>query len=401
MMPSSFPYRILSSPIHDPQAVQRLAHPYIRALQAMGGWEDDAAPHCLLVLTGGTEAQVLAQAAQQPDQALILLAHGGDNSLAAAMEALAALRQRRIPARLCYLDGPHDQPGLETLSQSLADLDAQRRLRRARLGLVGEPSDWLVASRPGGEILRQAWGPHLVRIPMEELLEASEGDFGHAQLPQRGDSALPLPSQQAVDRAAALRRGVALLADRHRLDALTIRCFDLLTRQGGTGCLALAALNDAGSTGGCEGDVPATLGMLWARLLLDQASWMANPARLTADGLWLAHCTVPESLVRSVQLTTHFESGRGVGLAGRFEPGPVTLLRIGGQRLQRLWVAQGLLAEPGSAADLCRTQARIVLQAGAREELLQRPLGNHLVLVPGHHEARLQGWWRSLGPGRL
>ena len=106
--------------------------------------------------------------------------------------------------------------------------------------------------------------------------------------------------------------------DDHNLDALTLRCFDLVLQDRATGCLALAQLNDDGVTAGCEGDIPSVLGLLWARLLTGRPGWMANPARVDAGRgrLVLAHCTVPISLVTGYTLRSHFESGLGAAVQG-------------------------------------------------------------------------------------
>lgn len=42
-------------------------------------------------------------------------------------------------------------------------------LHAARIGLVGQPSPWLVASAPPPEAVRASWGPLLVDVPMEEF----------------------------------------------------------------------------------------------------------------------------------------------------------------------------------------------------------------------------------------
>ena len=76
---------------------------------------------------------------------------------------------------------------------------------------------------------------------------------------------------------------------------------------------------------------------MWAHELLELTPWMANPAQLdpARNMLWLAHCTVPRSLVESYRLRSHFESGLGVGIQGALPAGPVTLLRIGGKKMDR------------------------------------------------------------------
>jgi L-fucose isomerase-like protein len=122
---------------------------------------------------------------------------------------------------------------------------------------------------------------------------------------------------------------------------------------------------------------------------------MANPAQLdpVRNALWLAHCTVPRTLVESYRLRSHFESGLGVGIQGTLAAGPITLLRIGGKKMDRLWLAEGEILRSGAAENLCRTQVEIQLtHGGTATDLLRAPLGNHLVLVFGHHLDRLRSW---------
>ena len=125
---------------------------------------------------------------------------------------------------------------------------------------------------------------------------------------------------------------------------------------------------------------------------------MANPAQLDADNnqFWLAHCTVPRGIVQDYGLRSHFESDLGVGIQGTLANGPVTLLRIGGKKMEQLWLAEGDIIQSGNAEDLCRTQAKIKLSEGQISELLENPLGNHLIMVQGHHLKRLKGWWKQL-----
>ena len=151
------------------------------------------------------------------------------------------------------------------------------------------------------------------------------------------------------------------------LDAVTVRCFDLLGDPGTSGCLALASLNDEGIVAGCEGDVPSTLAMLLVRYLLGRPSWMANPATVDVDAnrLVLAHCTVAPSMLEGFALDTHFESGMGVGIHGHFAHQPVTLLRFGGTDLDECWIVEGDIVANGDdrrplshAGDRCAVVGR-------------------------------------------
>ena len=86
----------------------------------------------------------------------------------------------------------------------------------------------------------------------------------------------------------------------------------------------------------------------------------------------------------------------GVGVQGEMVAGPVTLLRIGGKAMDQLWLAQGQILRSGNAENLCRTQVEIQLGSGAHvSDLLHRPLGNHLVMVTGHHQPKLHAWWKT------
>jgi L-fucose isomerase-like protein len=187
--------------------------------------------------------------------------------------------------------------------------------------------------------------------------------------------------------------------EQHGLKGVALRCFDLVEELGTTGCVALSRLADAGVAAGCEGDVVSTVAMLWVRLLLDETSWMANPAAVDPAGnsMVLAHCTVPRCMIDDYRLRSHFESGKGVAIQGTLARGPVTLVRIGGKSMTELWLAEGEVTRAGNSDDLCRTQAELQLTGGGTvSDLLERPLGNHLVLVRGRHAARLRAWWEMM-----
>jgi hypothetical protein len=111
---------------------------------------------------------------------------------------------------------------------------------------------------------------------------------------------------------------------------------------------------------------------------------MANPARVDVptNTLTLAHCTVPCSIVDGFTLRSHFESGLGAAVQGNLTPGLVKLARIGGRGLDRVWVAEGVVTAVGGDERMCRTQADVMLVCGSDvADLLERPLGNHLVLA--------------------
>lgn len=399
--------------VQGDDALDHIIGPFAEALAGIGGVKipadeiGGALPVLILVATGGTEniALELVERRQKavPGEPVLLIAHPGNNSLPAALEILAKLQQDGHSGRILYMKSATDAAALEAISLAVSDLAVRGALHRAKIGLVGAPSDWLVASMPSGKAVYETWGPEVIPVNLGELVGRI------AQVPdevaEKAADALVSAATGCVeptreDLLDVARVSIALkslVVDR-RLNALSVRCFDLVLSMKTTGCFALAELTDAGVIAGCEGDIVTTVGLMWARLMTGQTPWMANPAQLdeAANTLWLAHCTVPRTMVESYQLRSHFESGLGVGIQGVIANRPVTLVRIGGTRMERVWIAEGAITASGNAENLCRTQAHIALSDGSVSELLTDPLGNHIVLVPGHHAGRMRAWWETM-----
>jgi L-fucose isomerase-like protein len=334
----------------------------------------------LLFLTGGTEHMALefARGVRKP---LLLLAHFGHNSLPAALETLARLREE---GRKAWLLTEADGEELPRFAQVAA---LAHELFGKRVGLIGGASPWLVASSPDFSAFWEKLGLEIVEVPLSALRE---------RIPEEAEI---LPEGEALGVGESERRMAgrvyaglrALIAD-YRLSALSIACFGLLS-EGCTACWALAHLSDAGLPAGCEGDLPALLALWLGRLVSGYPGFLANPAEVDwkRERLLLAHCTVPLSLAESFALRTHFESGIGLAVAGRVKPGPYTLFRLGGKRLEKAFIVEGtVLPEWPGRENLCRTQVWFKMPKGALEKLLREPLGNHHVLIPGHHRPILR-----------
>ena len=411
MAPRPFDTLIVGSPLHDAARLRAALEPTLSALAACGGREAGPGalpgyrPVAILVATGGTEAEILrlhgTRQIAAPGEPLLLVTHSAHNSLPAALEALARVQQEGGRGRIVHLPSPEDATTLAGLRAAVEDIHVHARLRRSRIGLVGAPSDWLVASVPDSEAVRSVWGPETLAFPLAPLLAAARSapdDMALALSDSFAGAAGAdrAPGSDAVRQASTVFSALSRLMEAESLDAVAVRCFDLVTGPGTSGCLALSAINDAGSIAACEGDLASAVAMLWVRELLGTASWMANPSDADASTglLRLAHCTIARSLVTRWELRTHFESGLGVALAGDLAEGDVTLVRLGGTRLDRLFLAEGVAFPGPRREDLCRTQVDLRLAPSSVAELLERPLGNHVVLVPGRHAARLRGWWR-------
>ncbi len=405
----------LTSELHDPAAIAQATQQFLGSLDVPFVLRDtdfsDYGQHALDLLyvrTGGTEGifkQLLPKLmTQSPSKSIYLLTSGKSNSLAASLEILSYLRQQGLNGEIIHGHTDDISNRLRLLAQAG---EARKELRGMRLGIVGNPSDWLISSHADAYAVYQRWGITLVEIPMKELLQRHEALSAptkatcHAWLASSGVPPITKPAAervaQALPGAIHLYEAMKKLVVDYRLNGFTIRCFDLLDVVHNTGCMALARLNAEGIVAGCEGDVPALLSMAITKTLLGVSGFQANPARIdTKTGeMWFAHCTIPLNMIRRMSLDTHFESGIGVGIHGVAENGPVTIFKASA-RDNRFFAEEGMLTASPSQPDLCRTQQVIMLCDKERARyFLTEPIGNHHIIVAGHHKQLYEEMMRS------
>ena len=413
----------LTSSLHDASALDAASSQFVARIEGRLAELSSAAGHpsgfvyrgpdfadygthdldVIYVRTGGTEGLfegLFERVSRTPEGRLRpvrLLTSGRSNSLAASMEILSYLRRCGCPGEIIH--GSDDYVAGRLLL--LAEVETARRsLDGMRLGVVGKPSDWLIASAADPAAVRRRLGVELVEVPMEELVgEIARREYPRTEVLKAVEghvASLPEAVRPYWEGALEIYGGLKRIVERYRLDGLTIRCFDLLERMGNTGCLALALLNAEGIPSGCEGDVPALLTMAVAHALTDVSGFQANPSRIDPETgeMVLAHCTVPLDMVRRFVYDTHFESGRGVAIRGELPEGAVTVFKLAGD-LSRSCVFEAELAENLCHPDLCRTQ--VLLRApGVADYFLRNPIGNHHVVLPGRHRERIEALLASL-----
>lgn len=385
----------LTSELHDEQAVGDVTREFLGGLhvdyELKGSDYADYGLHALdliYVRTGGTEGifrRLLPDLQSKSSRPFYLLASGKSNSLAASMEILSFLRQNGLKGEIIHGDARYITRRIALLAKVG---EAKRQLMGCRLGIIGAPSDWLISSNADSISVKKLLGIEMEDISMQELLDAI------AVTPQVpvGEQAPTEAISKALPRANQIYHALKAIVEKHHLQGFTLRCFDLLTAVRNTGCLALAKLNAEGVVAGCEGDVPAMLSMKIAQTLIGVSGFQANPARINPETgeMLFAHCTIPLNMVDSYEIDTHFESGIGVGIRGYMHKGPVTIFKVSGN-LSRHFAEEGRLVRNQAQADLCRTQQVIQLADTAKTAyFLSDPIGNHHIILPGHHKALLE-----------
>ena len=379
----------LTSELHDEQAVSGVTKEFLGTLgveyELKGNDYSDYGTHALdliYVRTGGTEGifkRLLPQLQRQSNRPFYLLTSGKSNSLAASLEILSFLRQQQISGEVIHGSEAYVYHRVELLAKVG---EIRRNLQGQRLGVIGEPSDWLISSKADYQVVALRLGIEMVDIPMQELLDV----ISQTPLYDTEETSKVAAIREALPGAQQIYEALKVLVSRHQLSGLTLRCFDLLTAVKNTGCLALAKLNSEGVVAGCEGDVPTLLTMTLSQALTGVSGFQANPSRIDSETgqLLFAHCTIPFNMVERYELDTHFESGIGVGIRGYMKQGTVTLFKVAGE-LSRCFIAEGRLVRNQAQPDLCRTQQ--VIQLDDKHQamyFLTEPIGNHHVIIPGH-----------------
>lgn len=384
----------LTSELHDREAVGAATRTFLAGLGVDYDFRDndyaDYGTHALDVIyvrTGGTEGvflKLLPLLTSRSQRPFYLLTSGQSNSLAASMEILSYLRQQGLRGEIIHGSAPYVARRLGVLTKAGV---AQQRLSGLRLGVIGEPSDWLIASRADAGAVKAKLGIDLVSVAMSELLEV----IASTPLREVSEACADEAVRASLPGACQIYDALRVVIDRHALQGFTLRCFNLLSAVRNTGCLALARLNAEGIVAGCEGDVPAMLSMAMAQALTGVSGFQANPARIDAERgeIVFAHCTIPLDMTMRYELDTHFESGLGVGIRGYMAEGPVTIFKVSGD-LSRHFIAEGELVSNGAEPGLCRTQQLIRLaDASLTTYFTTNPIGNHHIIMPGHWREEL------------
>lgn len=330
------------------------------------------------VLSGGTEALFLDLVKDQKidlKRPVYLMVSGFSNSIPAALEILSYIRQHNGMAKI--MQHPKDTVFVDDSdSASLTRMPLEKVLKnekKQRLGVVGKSSDWLIASQVDYAEVLKKMNCELIDIPFEELSSLGVVDPG-------------------MKGAEAIYERLKEIIAKHKLDGITVRCFDLFTTVKNTGCIAISKLNDEGIPAGCESDIPVLLTLMACKKLTGEPGWMGSPARIQSDGqILLAKCTIALKMTKKHEFTSHFESGIGVAIHGEVEPGEYTMVKLS-HDMKRLLAVNVKVTGCQYEKNLCRTQIWIQSTPIVSQYLLTSPLSDHHVLIKGHHAAK---FWRE------
>lgn len=337
----------------------------------------------ILIQSGGSE-QLFLDNLDKLKAPYYLLTYGHNNSLAASLEILSFIKDNNLEGEV--LHGSN-----EYLANRIDDL-LLRKKHSFRYGVVGKPSDWLIASKVSYYDASRIHGIELVDIEISEVeevynsinddlsIEVNKYDF----------------NKDSLNEALKLHKALTIIKDKYSLNGFTIRCFDLLSSLKTTSCLSLGLMNSLGLPCACEGDIPSLISMHVLNQIMGCAGFQANPSRIDVNKkqMVLAHCTLPLNMVDEYSLNTHFESGIGVAIKGELKEEVITIYKLS-KNLKDYFVTTGKIIKNLNETNLCRTQIEISVDENI-DYFLTRPYGNHHIIVYGNHKKEIENYMKGL-----
>lgn len=333
----------------------------------------------ILIQSGGSEGLFLENFSKLKAP-YYLLTYGNNNSLAASLEILSYLKDNNLDGEVLHGSNEYIVDRVKSLAKGEVNY---------RLGVIGKPSDWLIASAVNYDSAKRLHGIDLVDVSIDEIRTRYAESINDYNLTFDYN-------KDEIDKALRLHKVLEGVKTDYNLDGLTIRCFDLLRDLKTTACLSLALLNKEGIVATCEGDIPTMVSMHILNKITGQRGFQANPSRIdaTSGKMILAHCTLPLDMADKYYLDTHFESGIGVAVKGYLKEEKVTIFKLS-RNLKDYFVTSGKILRNLEESNLCRTQIEVAVD-NSINYFLTRPYGNHHVVIYGDHKAEIEGYMREI-----
>ena len=343
----------------------------------------------IFIKSGGVEGR-FKQIFKQMKGPYLLLSSGLHNSFAASLEIASFLKQKGEKVEIIHGDSDYIARRIKELSKIF---EVKSRLASTKLGVIGKPSDWLIASDVDYLKVKETLGISLIDIEMDELVKEIDQNH-HFTHPKINDIENKGFNSKSIEGALKIYNGFKAIVNKYKFDGITVRCFNLLEIYKNSGCLGLSLLNDEGIVAGCEGDIPALISMVILCYLTDEPVFMANPSSIDIDKneIILTHCTLPLNMPDKFYLKTHFESGLGVGIKGVIEEGEATIFKLSGDG-KNYFVSGGEIIENLNKESLCRTQIRMKVDEDIKY-FLQNSIGNHHLICRGDNSKLVREFFK-------
>ncbi len=328
-------------------------------------------PNIILFISGGSEHNVAEHI--NAEKRYCFLASKKNNSWAAATEVKAFCNEKGVKTKIFDID-------------TLASVDVLKKYfepkflnqRKSRLGLIGDPSQWIVTGMPDEEILQDVLDIETVKIESEKILNNNDS------IPDK-DLIKTFQNNQNTDieEIAKLLNTFNQIIEEYSLDAIALDCYKLIREKNITACLPFSFLNSEGFPAICEGDLCSAATMIVCQRLIGVVPWMANLIHVDNEFASFAHCTVPLNMPEEYKTVKHFESGLQTSIKGTFSKQQITVFRID-SKLETCFIALGTIHDSDIEENTCGTSIKVKLSSKSLFLINEQPLGNHHLIVQGN-----------------
>lgn len=376
----------------DPRQLEEQKENYLKEIKKEYEISEDGEVY-FFIESGGTEEE-FKKIYSDFNPPYSLIATNANNSLPASLEIASFLKNKKLAYNLYHAK---QEDILDVLKhkrvvnkgENLALNKSVKLLEGKRYGVVGKPSDWLISSDVNYKDAKDKFGLELIDITFEEFKTEIDNAKNIIDPITFESKINKIIDKKTLEGALKIYSALYSIIKKHDLDGLTVRCFDLLGIYHNTSCLALAILNSQGYIATCEGDVPAMISMGIIKERFHISSFQVNPSFINEKEkyCYFAHCTIPLDMCIDYEFDTHFESGFGIGIAGKINLAKVTIFKVGSS-LDKYEVYNGQIVENPKHNNLCRTQLKIQFCEDI-SSLLDLPCGNHLIIFKGDHKDEL------------
>ncbi|HDI74395.1 MAG TPA: hypothetical protein ENF55_00415 [Thermoprotei archaeon] len=266
-----------------------------------------------------------------------------------------------------------------------------RRIREARIGLVGYASMGMYTAMFDPFSLRKVFGIDVAHIDTSEVFKEVDR-VKEDEIMSVIDSWLRKyfiesdVSREDLVKAAKIYIALKNLVKKYKLSSLTVKCqYEFSKDLGFVPCVPLSVLADEGVVSSCEGDIPLTLTMLILHYLTNQPIYYGDLVDIRGNKVYLSSCgfaPLTLSAEKTMGIGRHKYFFRGLRSGIVLKKGEVTLARIGlisGE--YRLHVALGEVVETELRQGLFPA-AEVELK-GEVEAFIENIMSQHYALAYG------------------
>lgn len=235
------------------------------------------------------------------------------------------------------LGGCDDEDTLQSVVSFCKAAQAEAKMKRTRIGLVGYTSMSIYTGTFDHVLLRAKIGPEVVQmdsytvINKAEAVEDTEKDatieWLKARAKIRGDV-----SQEHLNKAARLTFALKDICYKEGLSAMNVKCqYEFSKEYKMVACVPVSALSDMGVVGSCEGDMMNTVSMMIMHLLSGQVVSYGDSMNHEGNTLKLSSCGfIPFSMGQTCEITNFMPHPGFTGIQNSFvlRPERVTVMRL-------------------------------------------------------------------------